>query len=75
MIMITQENHNYKIIPGLHSLYPGRYISLFEGLFNKNKEMFTKAISYPAKGGIRGFFITHLNDKLSLDFYLVVSYM
>ena len=64
-----------QIVPGRSSLYPGHYISLFEGLFNKNKKMFTKAISYPAKRGIRGIFITHLNDKLSLDFYLIVSYM
>ena len=64
-----------QIVPGRGSLYPGHYICLFEGLFNKNKKTFAKAISHPAKNGIRGMFITHLNDKLSLDFYLVVSYM
>ena len=64
-----------QIVPGRGSIYPGHYVSLFEGLFNKNKKMFNKAISYPAKKGIRGIFITHLNDKLHLDFYLVVSYM
>ena len=64
-----------QIIPGRGSLYPGHYISLFEGLFNKNKNMFTKAITYPAKNGIRGIFVTHLNGKLSIFFQLVVSYM
>ena len=64
-----------QIISGRGSIYPGSYISLFEGLFNKNKIRFTKAISFPAKNGIRGIFITHLNDKLHLSFYLVVSYM
>ena len=64
-----------QIIPGRGSIFPGSYVSLFEGLFNKNKIRFTKAISYPAKNGIRGIFITHLNDKLHLSFYLVVSYM
>ena len=64
-----------QIVPGRISIFPGNYISLFEGLFNKNKLAFTKAICYPAKNGIRGIFITHLNDKLDLDFYLVVSYM
>ena len=64
-----------QIVPGRGSIYPGSYISLFEGLFNKNKLSFTKAICYPAKNGIRGIFITHLNDKLHLSFYLVVSYM
>ena len=64
-----------QIIPGRNSIFPGSYISLFEGLFNKNKLRFTKAISCPAKNGIRGIFITYLNDKLHLNFYLVVSYM
>ena len=64
-----------QIVPGRGSIYPGSFISLFEGLFNKNKLSFTKAICYPAKNGIRGIFITHLNDKLHLNIYLVVSYM
>ena len=64
-----------QIVPGRVSLFPGYYVSLFEGLFNKNKLAFTKAICFPAKNGIRGIFITHLNDKLHLDLYLVVSYM
>ena len=64
-----------QIVPGRGSIYPGGFTSLFEGLFNKNKLSFTKAICYPAKNGIRGIFITHLNDKLHLSFYLVVSYM
>ena len=49
-----------QIIPGRGSIYPGSYISLFEGLINKNKLSSTKAICYPAKNGIRGIFITHL---------------
>ena len=64
-----------QIVPGRGKIYPGRFTSLFEGLFNKNKLSFTKAICYLAKNGIRGIFITHLNDKLHLSFYLVVSYM
>ena len=64
-----------QIVPGRGSLYPGYYISLLEGLFNKNKKMFTKAISYPAKNGIRGIFITHLNDKLDISLHLIVSFM
>ena len=80
LVYVISDNDNtgkpqLQIVPGRGSLFPGHYISLFEGLFNKNKKMFTKAISYPAKRGIRGIFITHLNDKLSLDFYLIVSYM
>ena len=51
------------------------YNSLFEGLFNKNKLTFTKAIGYPVNKGIRRMYITHLNDKLSISFYLIVSYM
>ena len=64
-----------QIHPGRSSLTPHQYISFFEGLFNKNKLDFTKALSFPAKDGIRGIIITHLNGKLDISFYLVVSYM
>ena len=63
-----------QINPGQSDIF-FTYNSLFEGLFNKNKFTFTKAISYPVNNGIRRMYITHLNDKLSISFYLIVSYM
>ena len=63
-----------QINPGQSDIF-FTYNSLFEGLFNKNKLTFTKAISYPVNKGIRRMYITHLNDKLSISFYLIVSYM
>ena len=76
LVYHTSDNDNtgkpqLQIVPGRGSLTPHLYISLFEGLFNKNKLNFTKAISFPAKDGIRGIFITHLNGKLSIGFYYI----
>ena len=55
--------------------FPSHFRSYFEGLFNNNKKMFTKPISLQAPNGIQGIVISNLNNKLSISFYLVVSYM
>ena len=80
VVYFTADNDNtgkpqIHIHPGRGSLTPYKYISFFEGLFNKNKFDFTKPLSFPAKNGIRGINISHLNGKLSISFCLVVSYM
>ena len=80
VVYFTADNDNtgkpqIHIHPGRASLTPYNYISCFEGLFNKNKLDSTKPLSFPAKNGIRGINISHLNGKLNISFYLVVSYM
>ena len=55
--------------------FPSHFDSYLERLFNRNKKMFTKAISLQAPRGIQGIVISRLNNKLSIGLYLVVLYM
>ena len=54
---------------------PTRYHSFVEGLFDKNKNSFTKDISFPAYNGLHSFEFTDLNGKLFIKFILIYSDM
>ena len=51
------------------------FVSYFEGLFNKNTNMFTKSILVQAPRGIREISIHDLNNKLIMTLDLVISYI
>ena len=51
------------------------FISYFEGLFNKNTNMFTKSISVQAPRGISEISIHDLNNKLIMTLDIVISYI